>query len=54
MALWYVPETTMPSVSDGIERLDFLRLNGETPFSFTFKKKFTIEDSLKFKSPGNN
>ena len=49
MALWYVPADSLPTVADAIERLDFLRLNGETPFAFTFKSKFTIEDVVKFK-----
>jgi len=53
MALWYTPESTMPTVQDAIERLDFLRRNGETPFSFTFKNKFTVEESIKFKLQGN-
>lgn len=48
MALWYISAGTMPTVADAIETLDFLRLNGETPFAFTFKKKYTIEDAIKF------
>jgi len=50
MALWYTSTDTLPSVTDAIERLDFLRLNGETPFSFTFKSKYTMEDAIKFKT----
>jgi hypothetical protein len=53
MALWwYVPENAMPTVQDAVERLDFLRLNGDTPFSFTFKNKFTVEESIEFSAQG--
>ena len=44
MALWYVPENKFPTVAEAIERLDYLRKHGETPFAFTFKKNFTTED----------
>jgi hypothetical protein len=48
MALWYTPEGVMPTVSDAIIRLDYLRLHGSTPFAFTFKKSFTEEQSVLF------
>jgi len=51
MALWYTSADSAPTVTEAIKRLDFLRLNGETPFSFTFKSKFTMEDAIKFKTP---
>jgi hypothetical protein len=50
MALWYTSTDSVPTVTEAIERLDFLRLNGETPFSFTFKSKYTIQDAIKFKT----
>jgi hypothetical protein len=52
MALWYVPETTMPTVGEAVERLDFLRSHGESPRSFTFRNKFTIEESIEFSTQG--
>lgn len=48
MALWYVPANQMPSVEDAVERLNHLREHGETPFSFSFKNNFTIEESIAF------
>ena len=44
MVLWYVPANHFPSVEEAIERLTYLRNNGETPHAFSFKKRFTIED----------
>lgn len=48
MALWYIPEGHLPTVAEATERLIYLRNNGETPFSFSFKKRFTIEESVSF------
>ena len=46
--LWYVPVGTEPSVADAIERLDYLRIHGETPYAFSFKKKFSVDEALAF------
>ena len=43
MVLWYVPEGSNPTVSEAVERLTHLRLNGETPYAFSFRKRFTPE-----------
>lgn len=48
MALWYIPEGHSPTVSEAITRLDHLRTHGETPFAFTFKKKFTAIEANGF------
>jgi len=48
MALWYIPAEHLPSVAEATERLNYLRNNGETPFSFSFKKRFSIEEANKF------
>jgi hypothetical protein len=48
MALWYTREDIMPTSLDAVTRIDFLRLNGPTPFAFTFKKIFTTEQSVSF------
>ena len=48
MALWYVPMGCRPSVADAEGRLTYLRQNGETPYAFTFKKKFTAEEAALF------
>ena len=48
MALWYIPEGHLPTVAEATERLSYLRSNGETPYSFSFKKRFTIVESANF------
>ena len=45
MALWYVPENHEPTVAEAVIRLNYLRDHGETPFAFSFKKRFTPEDT---------
>jgi hypothetical protein len=42
MALWYVQE--MPTPVQARERLEYLQEHGPTPYAFTFKKRFTVED----------
>ena len=49
MALWFVPEGHQPGVDEATERLDHIRLHGETPYAFSFKKKFSNEDAVNFK-----
>ncbi|MEP6951748.1 MAG: DUF3291 domain-containing protein [Ginsengibacter sp.] len=51
MALWYIPAGHLPTVAEAIERLNYLRNHGETPFSFSFKKRFTIEEANDFIMP---
>lgn len=49
MAFWFVPEGYLPTFNDAKQRLDYLSKHGDTPFAFSFKSKFTIEDSLNYK-----
>lgn len=44
MALWYTPNNYMPTIEDARERLDYIRINGDTPFAFSFKKRFSPVD----------
>ena len=44
MALWYIPAGHIPTVEEAIQRLDYLRKNKETPYSFSFKKRFSVAD----------
>ncbi len=37
MALWWIPAGTVPTVEDGIERLETIRRDGPGPRAFTFK-----------------
>ncbi len=48
-ALWFVREGHQPSVEEATQRLDYLRTHAETPYAFSFKKRFSIEDNLNFK-----
>lgn len=48
MALWYVEENHKPTTIEAAERLDYLRANGDTPFAFTFKNRFSVEEALSF------
>jgi hypothetical protein len=48
MAQWYIPEDHLPTIGEATERLNYLRINGETPFSFSFKKRFTIEEAVEY------
>jgi len=48
MALWYLPVNQVPTVTDSSVRLRHLQLYGETPFAFSFKKKFTPEEAQKY------
>ncbi len=40
MVLWYVAEGHIPSVEEGIERLEYLREHGESSRAFSFKSSF--------------
>jgi hypothetical protein len=48
MAMWYVPINKRPAVAEAVERIEYLRKHGETPYAFSFKKKFTAEDAKDF------
>jgi hypothetical protein len=48
MALWYTPERQMPTVDEAIQRLLYLRQNGETPYAFSFRTTVALEDALAF------
>ena len=42
--LWWVDDGVVPSVEDAVEKLIFLRENGDTARAFTFKSNFSPED----------
>ncbi|MBI1781129.1 MAG: DUF3291 domain-containing protein [Sphingobacteriales bacterium] len=48
MALWYIAEGRWPSVADAVERLDHIRVHGETPYAFGFKKRFSAHEASLF------
>lgn len=47
MALWYIPLNYKPSTQEGKHRLEYLREHNDTPYAFSFRKRFTIEEYLK-------
>ena len=49
MALWYVSPDHTPTVAEAEEHLNYLRAHGDSPYAFTFKKRFTAVESLEFK-----
>ncbi|GAA4973529.1 DUF3291 domain-containing protein [Algibacter aquimarinus] len=48
MAFWYVPEGYEPTFQDAKNRLDYLNNHGDTPYAFSFKSKFSSQDSLNY------
>ena len=44
-ALWYVPAGHAPTPFEAIDRLEYLRTHGETPYAFGFKNRFSAQDS---------
>ena len=49
MAFWYVPEGYEPTFQEAKDRLDYLNTYGDTPYAFSFKNKFTVQDAQKYK-----
>lgn len=40
MCLWWVPADDIPSIDDGLERLDHFTRHGSTPNAFSFRDQF--------------
>ena len=40
LVLWYVPVCNQPTISEGKEKLEYLRENGESQYAFTFKSRY--------------
>ncbi|KGJ86763.1 DUF3291 domain-containing protein [Colwellia psychrerythraea] len=47
--LWWVPKGHIPTIEEAVEKLDFLRSNGDTPYAFTFKSNFTASEFVEIK-----
>ncbi|HEX4820207.1 MAG TPA: DUF3291 domain-containing protein [Acidimicrobiales bacterium] len=52
LCLWWIPEGTIPTVDEAIERLEHLRAHGPTAFAFTFRQRFEPGDEVG--QPGND
>lgn len=48
MVFWFVPVSHIPTPKEARERLEYANKHGTTPYSFTFKDKFTVDDFLKY------
>ncbi len=44
MAFWYVENGHHPTPLEAKLRLEYIRKHGETPYAFTFKSRFSIEE----------
>ena len=42
--LWWVPKGHLPTIEEGIERLQYLRKHGDTAYAFSFKSNFSPEE----------
>lgn len=45
-ALWWIPAGAIPTVDEGVARLDHLREHGPTPHAFTFRHRFSPDESV--------
>ena len=52
LVCWYLDRGKIPTLQESRDRLQHLEDHGETPYAFTFKKAFTIQEVLSFKNPG--
>ena len=45
LACWYVPVGHEPTVAEAMERIEYIRKDGPTPYAFTFKQRFSVEEA---------
>jgi hypothetical protein len=45
LACWYVPAGHMPTVSEAMERIDHIRRHGPTPYAFSFRQRYTVQEA---------
>ncbi|WP_299256688.1 DUF3291 domain-containing protein [uncultured Aquimarina sp.] len=48
MAFWYIENGHKPTPAEAKERLYYLQEYGETPYAFSFKSKYTIDDAINY------
>src|SRR5690348_6893142 len=44
-AIWWVPQGHIPTIEEAKERLEYLRVHGETAFAFSLKNPFPAPDT---------
>lgn len=42
--LWWIPKGHLPTIEEGIERLQYLRKHGDTAHAFSFKSNFSPDE----------
>ncbi|MED7923611.1 DUF3291 domain-containing protein [Nonomuraea sp. LP-02] len=45
MVMWWVPEGTIPTLAEGMERLERLRTEGPSPEAFTYKDAYDSSEA---------
>ncbi|MAS36615.1 MAG: hypothetical protein CL610_21600 [Anaerolineaceae bacterium] len=50
LVLWWVPAGHQPTLAEAAKRLAHLEAHGPTPYAFTFKQRFMVEDLLRTNS----
>jgi hypothetical protein len=45
LACWYVPVGHEPTVAEAMERIARIRAHGPSPYAFTFKQRYTVEEA---------
>lgn len=53
MAFWYVEKGHQPTPEEAKNRLKYIREHGETPYAFSFKSRFTIQDLKEYNANSN-
>jgi len=48
MVMWWIPEGTIPSVAEAMERLKRLKAEGPSPMAFTYKDSYSREEAVSF------
>jgi len=49
MVLWYVDKGHKPTPEEAKQRLEYIRKHGETPYAFSFRSQFNIEELENYK-----
>ena len=42
--MWWIPIGHIPTIEEAVNKLEFLRINGDTPNAFTFKSNFSVAE----------
>ncbi len=48
LALWYIQKGSVPTVAEALERLNYIKNHGESPYAFSFKTSFSAEEAEKY------